>query len=95
MKTKITFLQLFLFAIIVINVVNTQIDAQVETIYYVAPDGNDKNPGTVTQPFATLWKARNVVETINGSMTGDIIVNLRGGGKISFLENYCIFLFWH
>jgi len=49
--------------------------------YYVAPapGGNDSNPGTLDQPFATLAKARDVVRTVSASMTGDITVYLRGG----------------
>ena len=47
--------------------------------YYVSPDGNDNNPGTLSQPFKTLAKAKTVVDGINGNMTGDINVYLRGG----------------
>lgn len=50
-----------------------------QATYYVSPDGSDLNPGTETQPFQTIAKARNVVRTINSSMTGDIVVTLRGG----------------
>ena len=46
---------------------------------YVAPDGNDANPGTEGQPFATVEKARLAVRAINKGMTGDIVVVLRGG----------------
>ena len=48
-------------------------------IYYVAPTGNDANPGTESKPFRTLEKARDVVRTVNQSMSGDILVLLRGG----------------
>ena len=48
-------------------------------VYYVAPDGNDGNPGTAAQPFKTLEKARNSVRTAKGNMTEDVIVYLRGG----------------
>ncbi|NOK58325.1 MAG: hypothetical protein GFH27_549279n131 [Chloroflexi bacterium AL-W] len=47
--------------------------------YYVAPDGNDSNPGTLEQPFATVAKARDVVRQTKGTMTGDITIYLRGG----------------
>ena len=40
--------------------------------YYIAPNGNDSNPGTLTQPFFTLNKAWTVVAA------GDIIY-MRGG----------------
>ena len=29
--------------------------------FYVAPDGEDTNPGTVTAPFATFARARDAV----------------------------------
>lgn len=47
--------------------------------YYVSPSGSDSNPGTLAAPFLTITKARDVVRTINGSMSGDIFVYLRGG----------------
>jgi hypothetical protein len=47
--------------------------------YYVAPTGSDTNPGTMSAPFQTLGKARDVVRTVNASMTQDIFVYLRGG----------------
>ena len=46
---------------------------------YVSPTGSDSNPGTLTQPFLTIEKARDVVRTMNSSMTRDIAVVLRGG----------------
>jgi hypothetical protein len=52
----------------------------VQAALYVAPWGSDANPGTYpNQPFQTLEHAQAVVRTMNGSMTGDIVVNLRGG----------------
>ncbi|MFE2754489.1 RICIN domain-containing protein [Actinosynnema sp. NPDC059335] len=53
--------------------------AATQATYYVAPDGNDANPGTITAPFRTVQRARDVVRTINANMTGDILVYLRGG----------------
>jgi hypothetical protein len=47
--------------------------------YYVSPAGSDTNPGTFNAPFQTLTKARDTVRTVNGTMTGDIYVYLRGG----------------
>ncbi len=32
------------------------------TTYYVAPNGSDNNPGTLAQPFATMWKVGQVVQ---------------------------------
>ncbi|WP_294749870.1 carbohydrate-binding protein [uncultured Ruminococcus sp.] len=51
----------------------------VQAVFYVSPDGSDSGSGTVSSPFATLERARDEVRKINGSMTGDIIVYLRGG----------------
>ena len=53
--------------------------ANAQATYYVSPQGNDCNPGTLALPFRTLSKARDVVRTANSAMTGDIIVYLRGG----------------
>ncbi|MGW2487917.1 RICIN domain-containing protein [Streptomyces sp. NPDC001606] len=53
--------------------------AATQATYYVAPDGSDTNPGTITAPFKTLQHARDVVRTVNDNMTGDITVYLRGG----------------
>jgi hypothetical protein len=50
-----------------------------QATYYVAPNGADANPGTITSPFRTLQRARDVVRTVNANMTGDIYVYLRGG----------------
>ena len=47
--------------------------------YYVSPNGDDANPGTVSQPFRTIQKARDAVRAQNQSMTGDITVYLRKG----------------
>ena len=47
--------------------------------FYVSPAGDDANPGTKSNPFLTLAHARDAVRGISGNMTGDIVVNLRGG----------------
>jgi hypothetical protein len=57
----------------------TPASAATQASYYVAPDGNDTNPGTIAAPFRTVQRARDVVRTINANMTGDIYVYLRGG----------------
>ncbi len=46
---------------------------------FVAPNGDDGNPGTMAQPLKTLVKAQAVVRGMNSSMTRDITVYLRGG----------------
>jgi hypothetical protein len=50
-----------------------------QATYYVSPSGSDTNPGSLSAPFLTVTKARDVVRTINGNMTADILVYLRGG----------------
>ncbi|MBN1249501.1 MAG: hypothetical protein JXC32_17700, partial [Anaerolineae bacterium] len=46
---------------------------------YVAATGDDSNPGTLARPVRTLAKARDIVRTLNGAMTADITVYVRGG----------------
>ena len=53
--------------------------AATQATFHVSPTGNDANPGTQSQPFQTLAKARDVVRPLTASMTGDIVVTLRGG----------------
>ncbi|NUR00533.1 MAG: right-handed parallel beta-helix repeat-containing protein [Streptomyces sp.] len=57
----------------------TPASAASQATYYVAPDGDDAGPGTITAPFRTLQHARDVVRTVNSNMNGDINVYLRGG----------------
>lgn len=52
---------------------------EAQACFYVAPSGSDTNDGSAAAPFQTITKARDVVRTINGNMTGDIYVYLRGG----------------
>ena len=53
------------------------------TYFYVAPDGDDGNSGTLEKPFKTLDRSREAVRTIKWKqMSGqvrDIVVMLRGG----------------
>lgn len=53
--------------------------ARTQAIFFVAPSGNDSNPGSETLPFQTVDRARTAVRQINRSMAGDIIVYLRDG----------------
>ncbi|MER6418223.1 RICIN domain-containing protein [Streptomyces sp. NPDC001137] len=57
----------------------TPASAATQATYYVAPNGDDANAGTISAPFKTLQHARDVVRTVNNDMTGDINVFLRGG----------------
>jgi parallel beta-helix repeat protein len=48
--------------------------------FYIAPDGNDNNDGTIEKPFATLARARNAVRELKKKKhDGDITVFIRGG----------------
>ena len=53
--------------------------AGTQASFYVSPAGNDNNAGTQNAPLKTIIRARDIARTINGNMTGDIIVYLRGG----------------
>ena len=46
---------------------------------YVAPNGDDSNPGTMAKPLRTVGKARDLVRGMTAGMTADITVYLRGG----------------
>ena len=46
---------------------------------YVAPNGNDSNPGTMAQPLRTVGKAQTLVRGMTAGMTADLTVYLRGG----------------
>ena len=50
-----------------------------QATYYVSPSGSDANAGTMSAPFQTVAKARDVVRTVSANMTADIAVYLRGG----------------
>ena len=54
-------------------------NAATQATFYVSPKGSDSNKGTEEAPFRTIEQARKAVRAINGSMTGDIEVVLRGG----------------
>ena len=53
----------------------------VQADFYVAPSGNDDNPGTESAPFATLEKARDAARALKkaGRPTGPLTVFLRRG----------------
>ncbi len=57
------------------------VDGGIETSgpLYLSPTGDDSNPGTVGKPLRTLAKARDKIRSLNGSMTADLMVYLRGG----------------
>jgi hypothetical protein len=51
----------------------------VQATFYVSTSGDDSYAGTEAAPFKTIEAARDAIRKINSSMTGDIIVCLRGG----------------
>jgi len=64
--------------LIVLCLQTTMLAAQ--TNFYIDPvNGNDANAGSMDKPFKTLTKARDVVRTVNATMTGNINMFLRGG----------------
>ena len=57
-------------------------DGRVRTTFYLAPSsggGADSHPGTISEPFLTLERAKQAIRDINKKMTGDAVVYLRGG----------------
>src|SRR5579863_2244571 len=49
--------------------------------FYVAPDGNDQQPGTREKPFRSLFRAREAVLKLKSTSRPErpIVVMLRGG----------------
>ena len=71
------FAEVVLFAVAVMLVGRTFTPAETANFreFYVAPTGSDANPGSLDKPFATLDHARDIVRSINGQMTGNIVVH--------------------
>lgn len=71
---------LFLFIILTVFLCSCRIQLDRSITFHVAVDGNDSNPGTQNEPFASLKKAQEAVriEAVRG-MKGDIIVLLHEG----------------
>jgi hypothetical protein len=46
---------------------------------YVAKSGDDANPGTSAEPFATLQRAQQEVRALAPTMRSDVVVNVRAG----------------
>jgi len=57
----------------------TVITRGVQQQLYVSPEGDDEGSGTESDPYRTIARAQAEVRARNGEMTGDLIVNLRGG----------------
>ena len=56
---------------------------------YVSPLGNDANPGTISEPFATLERARNAVRILPKQKGESVAVILREGTH--YLPNTLVF----
>ncbi len=57
-----------------------QHNAFAELYYYLAPHGNDNNPGTRAKPFATIERARDAIRALDASARSErIVVELFGG----------------
>ena len=62
---------------------------EAEKQLYVDPvSGNDKNDGSIDQPFKSIFAAKEAVRQINQNMSGDIVVVLRGGTYYPELTEY-------
>ena len=52
-------------------------------LFYVSVNGNDKNPGTKENPFATIEKAKNSIRKLKKKgLHQDVIVYIRKGTYI-------------
>ena len=58
---------------------SAQVAGEPQDTFYVAPDGNDRDAGTRARPFRTVEHAQAAVRRVNGGMSGDVVVYLRGG----------------
>jgi len=82
-KIKIGTTLLFIMFISALNLLFVSpVMAGTQATFYVSPEGSDDNDGTIGAPFKTIAAARYAVRTINGSMSGDIIICLRGGTHV-------------
>jgi len=80
MNLSIPCLALRLILLVFLQAASCQAATAADLNYYVDPvNGNDGNPGSLSRPFKTLIKARDIVKMVNASMTGNITVFLRGG----------------
>ncbi|NQU42123.1 hypothetical protein HQ520_02475, partial [bacterium] len=53
--------------------------------FYISTSGNDSNPGTLSQPFRTLEKARDTIRSLKSSSglpAGGVTIHLRGGNHL-------------
>lgn len=81
---KVRQIAIFLVAVLLltampVSAAETVSSSNVWKEFYVSVNGNDANPGTKEAPFATVAKAKQAVREVNGSMQGDIVVNIAEG----------------
>jgi hypothetical protein len=69
----------WLIAFLVLFAASATEAAAAQATFCVAPGGSDANPGSESQPFASIERARQAVRAMNKEMAGDILVVLRGG----------------
>lgn len=62
-RVTMTRCRLWVVLFALLTAANTALAAE----FYVAPGGRDANPGTMTEPFGTLERARDVVRALKGS----------------------------
>lgn len=79
MREKIVMFSLFTFCLSITFAAHNILATTIKISFYVSPDGNDNNPGTLERPFATIQRARDAVRAINVNVKNDITVYLRGG----------------
>jgi len=61
------------------TLLSSSVFSAVQSTYYVSSTGDDSNAGGITTPFRTIEQARDVIRNENSTMTGDILVYIRGG----------------
>ncbi|MCK5921798.1 MAG: DUF1565 domain-containing protein, partial [Methylococcales bacterium] len=81
--------------VIVLNVASAETDSPSLTTYYVATTGNDANPGTLAQPWATVQHAATTAVAgdtvlVRGGSYGErvTIANSGTAGNIITFKNY-------
>lgn len=67
----------FTFSPTITKVSASEVNNQVQ--FYVAVNGNDRNDGSQSTPFATVKRAKQAVAEINSNMKSDIVVNIGAG----------------
>jgi len=67
--------------------------AEATTVFYVAPNGSDANPGDEAKPFATLARARGAIRQVKAKSGGKVAAPVKvfvRGGKY-FLDKTLVF----